>query len=283
MSAGESLRKLRESLGFTIRDVEAASTRIAERHNSSDYSISLSRLSDIETKEVVPSIYRIYSLSTIYRRDIREFLHWYGIDLSAVSEDLMLTPPPKSHMSSAMDPVMQAEMPLRLDPAFNPRTTMNLGRMIMEWGSVPMAYLAQFAKSNYTYGYVGIDDLTMFPLILPGSFVQIDDTQTRVRSGKWPSEYQRPIYFVETRDGFTVSWCELSGLNLLLKPHPLSPVETKILKYGKEAEILGQVVGIAMRLDSWISAGSGEGSLDSELSNANALSNRPSDPKALMR
>jgi hypothetical protein len=270
-------------LGFTIRDVEAASTRIAERHNSSDYSISLSRLSDIETKEVVPSIYRIYSLSTIYRRDIREFLHWYGIDLSAVSEDLMLTPPPKSHMSSAMDPVMQAEMPLRLDPAFNPRTTMNLGRMIMEWGSVPMAYLAQFAKSNYTYGYVGIDDLTMFPLILPGSFVQIDDTQTRVRSGKWPSEYQRPIYFVETRDGFTVSWCELSGLNLLLKPHPLSPVETKILKYGKEAEILGQVVGIAMRLDSWISAGSGEGSLDSELSNANALSNRPSDPKALMR
>ena len=74
MSAGESLRKLRESLGFTIRDVEAASTRIAEKHNNSDYSISLSRLSDIETKEVVPSIYRIYSLSTIYRRDIREFL-----------------------------------------------------------------------------------------------------------------------------------------------------------------------------------------------------------------
>ena len=283
MSAGESLRKLRESLGFTIRDVEAASNRIAERHNNSDYSISLSRLSDIETKEVVPSIYRIYSLSTIYRRDIREFLHWYGIDLAAISGDMTLTPPPKSHVSSAMGSVQKAEMPVRLDPAFNHRTTMNLGRMIMEWGPIPMAHLAQFANSHYTYGYVGTDDLTMFPLILPGSFVQIDDTQTRVRSGKWPSEYQRPIYFVETRDGFTVSWCELSGLNLLLKPHPLSPVETKILKQGKEAEILGQVVGIAMRLDSWVSTGSGEESLDNEVSSANVPPNRPSGPKELMR
>ncbi len=283
MSAGESLRKLRESLGFTIRDVEAASTRIAEKHNNSDYSISLSRLSDIETKDVVPSIYRIYSLSIIYRRDIREFLQWYGIDLSASSEDIKLTPPPKSHLSSVSASLLKVEMPTRLDPAFDPRFTTNLGRMIMEWGPVSMAHLAQFAQTTYTYGYVGTEDLTMFPLILPGTFVQIDDKQTRVRPGKWPSEFQRPIYFVETRDGFTVSWCELTGANLLLKPHPLSPAETKILRYGTDAEILGQVVGIAMRLDAWTSTRSDEGNSGNEGASANEPSSRPPDPKALTR
>jgi len=283
MSAGESLRKLRESLGFTIRDVEAASAKIAEKHNNSDYSISLSRLSDIETKNVIPSIYRIYSLATIYRRDIREFLQWYGIDLGCVTEDMQLTKPPRSHLVSATASAVNAQIPVRLDPAFNPRTTVNLGRMIMQWGPVPMAHLAELANGQYSYGYVGTEDLTMFPLILPGSFVQIDDTQTKIRSGKWPSEYQRPIYFVETREGFAVSWCELHGIHLLLKPHPLSPVETKILRYGKDAEVLGQVVAIAMRLDFSKVAGSGEGSLDSAESGGDVISNRPPDPQALMR
>jgi hypothetical protein len=68
---------VREQLGFTIRDVEAASVRIAEQHHSDDFAIPLSRLSDIETKGVTPSIYRLYTLSVVYRRDLREILTWY--------------------------------------------------------------------------------------------------------------------------------------------------------------------------------------------------------------
>jgi len=77
-SAGQSLRSLRERLGLTMRDVETASTAIADRHKSDEFSIPPSRLSDIETKGVVPSIYRLYSLSVIYRRDAREILALYG-------------------------------------------------------------------------------------------------------------------------------------------------------------------------------------------------------------
>jgi hypothetical protein len=36
---------------------------------------------------------------------------------------------------------------------------------------------------------------------------------------------------------------------LVLQPHPLSPVQPRILKDQQEAEVLGQVVGIAMRLE----------------------------------
>ena len=62
---------------------------------------------------------------------------------------------------------------------------------------------------------------------------------------------ERPIYFIETREGHTCSWCSLKGDQLILQPHPLSPVPPKMLKYTTEAEVIGQVVGLAMRLGEW--------------------------------
>ena len=91
----------------------------------------------------------------------------------------------------------------------------------------------------------------MYPLIMPGSFVQIDESKRKVAEGGWRSEYERPIYLVETRQGHTCCWCELNGSMLTLKPHPMSPAKTRILRDGIDAEVIGQVVGVAMRLDGW--------------------------------
>src|SRR2546430_17708392 len=90
ISAGQSLRQAREQLDLTLREVEAASARIAEKHENDEFTVSPSRLSDIETKGLVPSIYRLYSLAVIYRRDFREILSWYGIDLNATTADMNL-------------------------------------------------------------------------------------------------------------------------------------------------------------------------------------------------
>jgi hypothetical protein len=56
------------------------------------------------------------------------------------------------------------------------------------------------------------------------------------------------MYFVETREGYTCCWCALRQNQLVLQPHPLSPVQPRILKDQQEAEVLGQVIGVAMRL-----------------------------------
>ena len=69
--------------------------------------------------------------------------------------------------------------------------------------------------------------------------------------GSWRSEYERPIYFVETRDGYTCCWCSMRRDEIVLQPHPLSPVPIKILRHPQEAEVLGQVVGVAMKLSEW--------------------------------
>ncbi len=245
---GYKLRRLREQLGFTVREVESASLRISARHKNEDFAIPLSRLSDIEKKGVIPSIYRLYSLSVIYRRDLLELLTWFGIDTNDVAADLRLSHPPRSHVSDAFANSTMLQVPLALDPGFDAQKTMNLGRMIQQWGLVPLNYLSVMLPENYSYGYIGTEDLTMFPLLLPGSFVQIDEKRNQVEQRAWRSEDERPIYFVETREGFVCTWCSIVQDKLILQPHPLSPVAPRTVRHPQDAEILGQVVGVAMRL-----------------------------------
>src|SRR6266704_5202997 len=119
--AGNNLRASRERLGLTMRDVESASMRLAARHGNDEFVINPSRLSDIETKGLVPSIYRLYSLSIVYRCDLREILAWYGVDLTLSAADLHLSLPPKSHVEESLRSTSAVAIPTRLDPSFDPR------------------------------------------------------------------------------------------------------------------------------------------------------------------
>lgn len=86
--AGHSLRRWRENLGLTLRDVYRASVVIAVKHRNTRLVVSPSRLSDIETKRLIPNIYRAYTLSLIYNREVRDILQLYGLNRSSLRECL---------------------------------------------------------------------------------------------------------------------------------------------------------------------------------------------------
>jgi transcriptional regulator with XRE-family HTH domain len=251
LNGGQRLRALRETLGYRMRDVELASNQIAQRFENEEFGIPPSRLSDIETKGIIPSIFRLYSFAAIYRREFRELLSFYGLELDDISVDVGFGHPQKSHVTEVSSNLTHVRMPTRLDPGFSLQKTTDLRRVIEQWGTVPMAYLELFADDRYTYGYIGSEDFTMYPILPPGSFVQVDESKNKVSEGIWRSEFERPIYFLEMRDGYTCCWCSIKQNTIILQPHPLSPVSVRVLKYPQEAEILGQVVGAAMRLGDW--------------------------------
>src|SRR5215471_4198220 len=226
MNGGERLQQIRKRLGLSLRDVESASNVIADRRNNREFALNLSRLSDIEAKGVLPSIYRLHTLAAIYRMSIREVLALYDIAPEWVEEDRHGQVFPASHpVNDRLDG--NPEIPVRLDPGFDPRHTTDIKRMVQMWGAVPVARLQQFQNSPFAYGYVGSEDFTMYPLLMPGTFVQIDTSVTAVASGGWRSEYERPIYFVEMHDAYACCWCQMEGKNLLLMPHSLSPVRVR--------------------------------------------------------
>jgi transcriptional regulator with XRE-family HTH domain len=251
MTAGPALRMMREKLGLTMRDVETASEKLARKHGNEEYFVPISRLSDVETKGVTPSIYRLYSLAVIYRTTLREMLRLYSVEVDFSISDFESSSPPRSHLSAALGRATVAQMPVRMDPSFDPRKTLNFSRVIEEWGTVPLVYLEQLSKTGFTYGYIGTEDLTMYPILPPGSFIQVDESRNRVTEGPWRSEYERPIYFVETRDEHVCCWCTVTQEEIILQPHPLSPVSARVLQYPEDAEVIGQVVGVAMKLGDW--------------------------------
>jgi transcriptional regulator with XRE-family HTH domain len=231
--------------------VESATAQIADRHKNPEMSVSLSRLSDIETKEIVPSIFKLYGLAATYRIDLLEILRLYGIDLDSLPDDSEVVAVNRTHRVSSYNAIQYVTIPTRIDPGFESNQTGAIGRLIQRWGTVPISQLKRFSDREFSYGYVGLEDWTMYPLLLPGAFIQIDERRNRVETGLWPSEFARPIYFIETREGFACSWCEIVGGSLVLVPHPMSPARIRSLKLRAEAEVIGQVVGIAMRLDAW--------------------------------
>lgn len=138
-------------------------------------------------------------------------------------------------------------VPIAADPVGDVDGTVYISRIIQKWGAIPVAALGGAEAARRRYGIIGAADCFMYPLLRPGCLVEIDAEQTDIRNETWDNEYERPIYFVEHRDGYECGWCSLSGDRLILVPHPLSGMEHRIFALS-EVRVIGQITGIAMRL-----------------------------------
>jgi transcriptional regulator with XRE-family HTH domain len=247
---GQKLRRARETLHLRYRDVEEASQRIAKLRGNDEFLIGLSRLADIENKGTLPSLYRLYSLCAIYRLDFSLVLGWYGIELSELAADAARLPLSRTHrMNFECFEGANVEFPAEFDDVIDLRQTSYLSRHIHKWGKLPLLLLNTLDLRKQRYAFIGTDDWSMYPILAPGSFIQIDETKRRVISDGWSNEFERPIYFLEHRHGYRCGWCaDREGL-LTVQAHASSRVAPEVFHYPGEADVIGQVVGIAMRLD----------------------------------
>ncbi len=243
MIPGASLRQARERLGLTYRDVERASYDLAMQRGRPEFVLHISRLADIENGGVTPGVHKLYSICAIYHLDLFEVCRWYSIPFDELFRDGSLAVAPKTHPAA---PPRMLRLPISFDPGLDPRRTSYLTRMVEGWGRFEGVLLN--GHGEYRYGYVGSEDRWMDPLLRPGSLVLVDPARQRVQNSGWRNEYERPIYFIELRTAYRCCWCLLNQSRLILQPHPLSPCTPEVCRFPDEAEIVGQVVGIAMRL-----------------------------------
>ena len=250
LRAGERLKELRSHLGITTRDVTELSQKLAQLEGNLEFQISNAWLTEIENSDSIPSIYKLYSLSVIYHLPLGDLLKLYGVDVQNIGKHRIEMPLQQTHQTSIeiFDHNQRVSFPVRFDRGVDVANTNLLSRMVEVWGEIPIALIQHLDIRHSMYGYIGLEDLTLHPLLRPGSFVQIDQNIRKVDPRKWRTEYDRPIYFVELRDSYACSWCESHDSQLILIPHPLSPCETRQFKLGSEAEIVGRVTGVAMRI-----------------------------------
>jgi transcriptional regulator with XRE-family HTH domain len=111
-----------------------------------------------------------------------------------------------------------------------------------EYAPVADSRLTGDDASGIIYGQLGSSDLTMYPMIRPGALLKIDTSQNTLMQVAWHNEYERPIFFIELREAYACGWCELHGNQLLIIPHPSSPVSVRRFAYPQGAEIIGRVI-----------------------------------------
>jgi transcriptional regulator with XRE-family HTH domain len=248
--AGWKLRQIRERLNLTLRAVEEATLEIAASEQNPEYLVSAGRLSQIENDGSLPSIYKLYSLAVAYHLTLEEIAAFYQIDTAQMDRHRSSLLRARTHLMAMEigDGSRTIRFPIRFDSGFEPAKTVFLSRIIEAWGEIPVGLLAALDLKKFRYGYVGREDRMMTPLLRPGSIVQIDDSRRRVINHGWQSETERPIYFLELRYSYECCWCFQRGRELTLVPYPLSPCGPRTVHIPDEGEVLGQVVGVAMRL-----------------------------------
>ena len=241
---------MRERLSLRFRDVEQASQKIADKYHNDEFSVLISRLSEIENHGLLPNIYKLYSLATIYRLNFQELLEWYGVPLANMPADAAFSEIPTSHLVN-FSKAIHAEvlLPISLDPGIDVRRTTYLSRMIQRWGKLPLMLLDALDLKDHRYGFIGVDDWFMYPLLQPGSLVMLDETKRKVVNSGWANEFDRPIYFLEHRQGYICGWCHQMDEKMILLGHPASVSPPQIFDYPKDIDVIGQVTGVAMNLD----------------------------------
>jgi transcriptional regulator with XRE-family HTH domain len=250
MSVGARLKEFRSRLGFTTRQVAAYSQQFAKGQGSSEYYISNAWLTKIENSDSIPSIHKLLTLSVIYQVPFSSLVQLFGIDLGMGSTHRLDICYRHSQLLrlEPTDLGKSISFPIRLVSQFDAGTTNLLSRMVDCWSEIPLGALQHLDLRKNHYGLIGAEDHTLYPMIRPGSFVQIDPGVRKIHTFRWRTEFDRPIYFVELRNRYACGWCELHGRELTLIPHPLSPCGIQRFEFPAESEIVGQVTGVAMRI-----------------------------------
>lgn len=247
--AGTRLKMLRLRLGLTTREVAEMSRRIAAEEGREEVAFSHARLVQVENGTSPPSVYKLFALSAIYGIAVTELLSFY-IDPDGSSRRHLDVHIARTHLidTEVHDDQTHIELPISFKTAVSPDATNLISEIAKTWGHVPLAWLKQLNIRRSRYGLIGLSDYTMHPLLRPGSFVQIDETERPHKSARYATEFDRPIFFIETRSEYLCCWCEVRGQRLISIPHPLSPCSTREFAYPHDAQIIGRVTAVAARL-----------------------------------
>ncbi|HJT69880.1 MAG TPA: helix-turn-helix transcriptional regulator [Terriglobales bacterium] len=248
--AGQQLKAARLRTHLSTRDVERLSREIAAEVNNQDCCISHAWITHVENGEFRPGIYKLYTLARIYKLKPDEVLSFFGLSLHDVERGYMSLNLPRTHLVGPVheQPGQTVVAPLALRSTFRLEQTNLISRMFDKWGEIPVGLLQQVDLRNSVLGYIGLEDRTMYPWIRPGSLVQIDSRQKAIKAGGWRHESERPIYFVELREKSVCSWCDLEGNRLFLIPSSLSGQQVRSVRYPIDAEVVGRITAIIMRM-----------------------------------
>ena len=116
-------------------------------------------------------------------------------------------------------------------------------RILSTWSDVPIPLMLDIDWERVPLVLVGLSDRMMWPLLPPGSLLQLDPKVKTIAIGSW-TEFERPIYLIEYRNRFYCCHAQRRGETLRLISHAESPSSPSISVPFREAKVRGQLTPI---------------------------------------
>ena len=113
-------------------------------------------------------------------------------------------------------------------------------RLLTAWWNIPVLLMLDIDWDRGPLVLVGSEDRMMWPLLPPGSLLQLDQKARTIIDGSF-SEFERPIYLIEYRNRFHCCYAQRRGDTLRLISHNESPAPPAIPVPFKEARVRGQL------------------------------------------
>lgn len=132
-------------------------------------------------------------------------------------------------------------------------------RLLGAWSDTPLLLMLDVDWERGPLVLVGLSDRMMWPLIPPGSVLQLNQKVRTVANGQF-SEFERPIYLIEFKGRFYCCHAQRRGDMLRLISHAESPFPPAISIPFKEAKVRGQLTTIFRPLATRGSPGGRPGS-----------------------
>ena len=115
--------------------------------------------------------------------------------------------------------------------------------LLRVWGSVPLLLMLDLDWERGPLVLVGSADRMMWPLLPPGSLLQLDQTVRTIDEGSF-TEFDRPIYLIEYRNRFHCCHARRRRDTVTLISHGESQRPPSISVSLKEARVRGQLTPI---------------------------------------
>ena len=116
-------------------------------------------------------------------------------------------------------------------------------RLLTAWSDVPVLTMLDVDWERGFLVLIGLSDRMMWPLLPPGSLLQLNPKVRTIAEGSW-SEFERPVYLIEYRGRFYCCHAQRRGEMLRLISHGESQAPPAISIPFREAKVRGQLTPI---------------------------------------
>jgi transcriptional regulator with XRE-family HTH domain len=242
LHAGEFIRRARQRSGLSFREASSRTKLIARKLGDARYYCAAGSLSDYETRTLPPRhIHKLISICAVYCASAAGLLEASGASLDKAGKLSM----PAEFLDLPASDVHPVSKPSHF-----------LSEMQRRFGELPY-FLHNSLSCQFGLQEISVRDVfwagdigrIAHPYLAGTVFLVVDRKRKVPRPALSCPKWAQPIYVLQQRDGAYLSgFCTLQNGTLILRSCFAGMPKLQRLRNRVDAEVVGQVVGIARRL-----------------------------------